>query len=535
VRLCAGLIDLGIVATPVVLTARVAASLGSYIPLEIVVLAVYAAYTIATIGSKGRTLGMAVLGIRVERRDGRAVRWGWAAMRAAGVFVSQCLLGLPFLVIGTRRSKRGLHDNLSGTVVVLQGGLETRRRRIVSVVLVFLAGWIVAHAVTPILLYQDHRRWIADAEAAADARAASPDQPVEVASVTAENLALMRTWLSEHGRDPRELVVDVAARHQATIAGEVHGRKQNLEFFKSLIPDLYSKAQVRVIALECCLADQNDELNELVNGEQFDSEKLKRIARGAIWQAWGYRQYWEVLEVVWQVNRSRPAGRPPLRVVGLWPRMDGPSFFLVMRGPMLEKLRLVRLIDDLPSVLLHDAHYTNCVEREAFEKGERTFVWVGAGHSSLNPFSIAGTDGRIVARLHRMGSMLAGRYEGQVGQVVIQSEFQHGAIARRIEECSQQCGRPAIAFVAADSPFASLRDSQAFGYFGRPLARFSDLVCHYVQLAPSDALEECDWLEGFFTRSMLGRNRPFYEWLAGSPIRDAEDGDRRIRNNIQRL
>ena len=485
VRFCAGWIDLTVVAVSVVLMARAVAGFGLYIPVEIVVLVAYALYTTAGIGWRGTTLGMAALGIRVERRDGRAVRWGRASIRAAGVLVSQCLLGLPFLTIGSRRTKRGWHDRLSGTVVILLDGQEARRRLIASAVLVIVAGWIAVYAVTPIRLYDVHRRWIADAEAAADRRAAASGQPVEAASVTAENLALMQTWLAEHGRSPSELVLDVAARHQVTIVGEIHGRKQYFEFFKSLIPDLYNEAGVRVIALECCNPGQNEELAELVNGEQFDPEKLKRIARGAVWHAWGYRQQWEVLQVVWQVNRARPEGQKPLRVVGICPYFDGPSFALAKRGPIHERLRWVRLVDDLPYLLLHDAHYARCVEREAFDRGDRTLVWVGAAHAPLSHKSITEADGRIVQRLPRMGAMLSGRYGDAVGQVILHNEFQQGAVAQLIEESARQGGQAVVAFAVPDSPFASLRDGETFDYKSRPGWRFSDFACNYVLLASS--------------------------------------------------
>ena len=535
IRLCAGLLDLFIAAVPVVLAAEAAASFGLYIPIEAVALASYAAYTRVGIGWKGKTLGKAAMGLKVMRRDGQPAGWLRASGRAVLVMLSQCLLGLPLIAIGARRSKQGWHDRLTGTMVVLQEELRARRRLVASIVLAVAAGWIAVHAAGPVRMYTIHRCWVADAEAATEKQAVVSKDLVEASSVTPEDRTRMQEWLVQHGRNPAEFVLDMAARHQVTLVGEIHGKKQYLEFFQRVIPDLYYKAHVTVIALECCHPDQNGALADLVNGARFDEEKLRQIARGAVWQAWGYRQHWEVLRTIWQVNQSRPESQKPLRVVGIMPRFDGPSFALVKRGPWYEKLRLVRLIDDLPYVLLHDAHYARCVEKEAFDKGERTVVWVGAAHTPPGPSFEAERAGRVVGRSYRMGAMLAGRYGDAVGQIILHSNFEYGDVATLIEESAKLCSDAGVAFAVADSPFACLRDSAAFGYVRQPRRCFRDSACNYILLAPLAALESADWMDGFISRRMLGRNKPYYEMLVGSPISGPEDADQRMDEGIQNL
>ena len=118
IRFCAGLIDLVVVAIAVVLVAWTVAGWGLYIPIEIVVIVAYAIYTAAGIGWKGRTLGKASLCIRVTRPNGTDVGWVRASVRAGLVTVFQCMLGLPLLVIGGARLKRGWHDRLAGVCVL---------------------------------------------------------------------------------------------------------------------------------------------------------------------------------------------------------------------------------------------------------------------------------------------------------------------------------------------------------------------------------------------------------------------------------
>ena len=62
----------------------------------------------------GRTPGMAVLGLRVRRADGRPVRWLAALVR--GVLVACFPVGALWLLVDRRR--QALHDKAAGTVVV---------------------------------------------------------------------------------------------------------------------------------------------------------------------------------------------------------------------------------------------------------------------------------------------------------------------------------------------------------------------------------------------------------------------------------
>jgi uncharacterized RDD family membrane protein YckC len=66
----------------------------------------------------GATVGKALLGLRVVRRDGRPLRAPQAALRSLAYGVSTLLLYAGFLYILVDDRRRGLHDIVSGTVVV---------------------------------------------------------------------------------------------------------------------------------------------------------------------------------------------------------------------------------------------------------------------------------------------------------------------------------------------------------------------------------------------------------------------------------
>ncbi|WP_436533022.1 RDD family protein [Actinoplanes sp. HUAS TT8] len=107
---------LGMVASVVGAEAREAARwvLSSYLVLLPAVLAAYCAlfWTLA-----GRTPGMAVLGVRVVRADGRPVRWAAAVVRA--LLLAYFPIGALWLIVDRRH--QGLPDKIAMTAVIREG------------------------------------------------------------------------------------------------------------------------------------------------------------------------------------------------------------------------------------------------------------------------------------------------------------------------------------------------------------------------------------------------------------------------------
>jgi uncharacterized RDD family membrane protein YckC len=77
----------------------------------------------------GRTIGMAVLGIRVVRSDGAPIGWKQAVVRTITLPLSFLILGLGFLGILTNRNRHALHDRLAGTAVVYSWDARAARLR----------------------------------------------------------------------------------------------------------------------------------------------------------------------------------------------------------------------------------------------------------------------------------------------------------------------------------------------------------------------------------------------------------------------
>jgi uncharacterized RDD family membrane protein YckC len=80
----------------------------------------------------GRTVGMAIVGVRVVRADGARLEAPRAAARTAVFPLSFLLLGVGFLIGLIRRDRRELHDLIAGTAVIYAWDAEIAAMRAAS-------------------------------------------------------------------------------------------------------------------------------------------------------------------------------------------------------------------------------------------------------------------------------------------------------------------------------------------------------------------------------------------------------------------
>ena len=80
-------------------------------------------------GSNGRTIGMALFGLRVVMADGRDISRWRALGRTAALPLSFLFLGLGFLMALFQHERRALHDLIAGTCVVYSYDARAARLR----------------------------------------------------------------------------------------------------------------------------------------------------------------------------------------------------------------------------------------------------------------------------------------------------------------------------------------------------------------------------------------------------------------------
>ena len=79
-------------------------------------------------GLRGQTLGKWATGLRIQRKDGRPLGWGYSLLRhVVGYPLSLLTFGVGFLVAAFNSQGRTLHDMVAGTVVVRSAATRVRR------------------------------------------------------------------------------------------------------------------------------------------------------------------------------------------------------------------------------------------------------------------------------------------------------------------------------------------------------------------------------------------------------------------------
>ena len=530
-RLCAISIDLVIIIAVVVLAANIFASFGHYIPQELTIVIIYMLYSIISVARGGQSLGKRLCGMKVVKCTGNSVGILASFIRAVVAAISLCLIGLPFLFIATRREKRGLHDRLSGTQVQSIASVRTRRRWVVMAFVLLVLILMVPNVVAWADLYFRYKIFHNRADVAINQHPWVMESTVKASAVNNSQINQITSWISDQGREPVDYLVDFASRHQVTIVGERHGIVQYLDFLNESINDLYHKAGVRVLALECCPSDQDADVENLLTAKDFNADLALTIARRGAWHAWGYKRHWDVLETVWRLNRSLPDGSEPMRIVGIFPPCDLISFRMTKEGHIYQ---LFRALDDLPWLMMHDVHYARCVEQQAFNKCRRTLVWVGASHA-IECYSHQVVYKDIVKNHFRMGSMLHGSYGEQVGTILLHGDYFFPTIADLVEKCSSDAEKNRVGFDIAGSPLSEIAEDFAPHVSSKTNLPFKAYFSGYIIMAPLDQIEKCDWWDVFISPRMLGLYKPFYEMLCQRKLKDHQEANRYMQQGIQRL
>jgi uncharacterized RDD family membrane protein YckC len=82
--------------------------------------------------TSGKSLGMAIIGLRVVRADGAPVSFGHAVLRIVTLPLSLVFFGIGFLIMLVQPERRALHDLIAGTAVVYSWNARAARLRFLA-------------------------------------------------------------------------------------------------------------------------------------------------------------------------------------------------------------------------------------------------------------------------------------------------------------------------------------------------------------------------------------------------------------------
>jgi len=548
IRLTAAALDVALLWGMTLAVVDIAAGMWVYLPFELLMVCLYLVYVAGCALLGLTTVGKMLCGIKVAGIDGRyAGRLRMILRETLAKLLSALPLFMGFLWMVFRRDRRTWHDLLTHTYVLANP--RCRRAPVMlwvvlgsGAALVSLEGWDIGQA------YRLVASMAPPADAKVDYRDNKVDELRPMATLTADDASHMAQWLDRQGGTPTKYLVACAKAHQVILLGDSELKKDELDFLNGSLPDLYHKAGVTRVAMEVCLAQDNDLLRKLVTGKDYNHALALRIARHQPWAIWGAKEYWDVLHTVWSINRSLAPGQKPMLVVGIDRPLDMPSLAMVgiesnagADGPLWEKLRAFRVLRTLPWLIARDAFMARQIEWEIIEPGERGVVFVGRNHTFCSgPQTTLGG-----AKNARMGYLLRARY----GPCIFQVRF-HGfdipvsavdpsyqgrppKMADFVEEVMQLRGKKPVGFDVQDSPLGLLRDEASFDYYGDGRIAFKDVAMGFIYLKNRRDLGGCTWLDSYISPEMFATYRPFYEAFArrlGKPIHSAAEANEAFRH-----
>ncbi len=116
IRLLAFIIDVLILSIPYAVIEVMLEGTGAQLLLRLLIGALY--YVGFWVVNDGATPGKMALGMRVVMVNGGSIDAGPALLRWIGYYVSAIIFFIGYIMIAFTREKRGLHDDMAGTVVI---------------------------------------------------------------------------------------------------------------------------------------------------------------------------------------------------------------------------------------------------------------------------------------------------------------------------------------------------------------------------------------------------------------------------------
>lgn len=208
----------------------------------------------------------------------------------------------------------------------------------------------------------------------------------------------LNSWLGSHSSTPEEYIVAKFDDHDIVFLGEFHRIRHDPMLVQNVIPLLY-KSGIYNLGLEFICARDQASVDALLSAPAYNQAGANRI----YWNSdpfWGFKEYVDILQVVWLLNHELPEGSRPFRVIGLDAISDWSEIWTPEDKQSPDFHKKVYLEGD------RDEMMANVIKREVLANGEKALIYSGCNHA-FTRFKYAVVDmntGEIIERRStRMG------------------------------------------------------------------------------------------------------------------------------------
>lgn len=348
--------------------------------------------------------------------------------------------------------------------------------------------------------------------------------PRDVSALDRKDSLFFQSWIDQNALLAIDYLISKCKQHQLVVLGEMHEIQNNLLFIKDALPILHRETGLNCLGLEVCNAEDNPDLERLVNAPTYDETLALSIARSNNWHFWGWKEYWDLLRAVWQINQTVGPTQSRLKVVGIGRKMNLILDFKGGRGMLRDSIETAAYKAQLPLLLGNDSLMASEAEKEILQKGLRGLILVGNMHAFTHYRQPLVRDGKYVSQVSpRMCYLLHKKYEDRIFQITLHLDEMSPVIVdpsyngpnptlpALIETLMTRRAIGPIGFDVFCSPLGSLRDSASYYFHYQPTVVFSDVCRGYIVLVPWRKIQHCDWIPGFITPEMFKANKDFFD------------------------
>lgn len=142
-----------------------------------------------------------------------------------------------------------------------------------------------------------------------------PSRGVRRPGLDAERVTAMAQHLEAVHRSPEDYLLDMLEEHRVVFLGTIGRIREHTGFVAHMVEAL-PLAGVHTLGVDFIRADDQDILDRLVDGPEFD----RRVAANLLLRRdvlFGFEDYVDILEAVWDYNHDRSEDTQAIRVVAL--------------------------------------------------------------------------------------------------------------------------------------------------------------------------------------------------------------------------
>ncbi len=341
--------------------------------------------------------------------------------------------------------------------------------------------------------------------------------PADLRPLEAEELQSLVTHLRRHGQSPDEYILSRLQSNKVVFLGEMHRVRHDVLLVDALIPRL-GDAGVYDLGSEFFCVEDQPAIDELLMAPSFSEAMAKELLRHGTGGTWPFREYLDLLRTAWQYNQQRPSGRPPLRVIGLIPRID---YEKLNDGTEDERAAERRKGGN------YDRIMADALQREVLAKGRKALVHCGINHAHTRYVTRRIENGEVVeSSRKRCGNLIHTAAPDSVITIFLHApwytfsddeEIFYLPFRGAIDQAFAAYGKP-VGFDIHGSPFAGLTHPGAHYATGYPEFTAAAIYDGYVITREIDEYEGVtvidDWVDSPATFDYLRRQLPNRRWAA---------------------